>query len=101
MLLNSLECTYQTSYILALRYCFNDSIIFILIGIRKNVKEMFIDQMGCQSLNIDTIDNVSCCKFSRNKNNLHVLGLSLGCGQIFIQQTITDSVIAPLDIQKS
>uniref|UniRef100_A0A2S2QAU7 Protein lethal enticleless n=1 Tax=Sipha flava TaxID=143950 RepID=A0A2S2QAU7_9HEMI len=65
-------------------------------GIRNNVKEIVIDQMGhkysSKGHNI-SIGNTFACKFSRNKNNLHLLGCSTEHGEIIIQPTLTDNQI--------
>lgn len=55
---------------------------------------MFIDQFGClprknngvHNTNID-IGNTFACKFSRNKNNLHIVGCSTELGEIVIENT--------------
>lgn len=70
-------------------------ILFIyFIGPRKNVFDMFIEQIGClprkndgvHNTNID-IGNTFACKFSRNKNNLHMVGCSTELGEIVIENT--------------
>lgn len=61
---------------------------------------MVIDQMGCPSTTKDPIGQVYTCKFSRNKNNLHVLGFSTENGRIIIQQTLNYRDIAQ-DISQS
>jgi hypothetical protein len=80
------------------------NIIFVLIGIRNNVKEIVIDQMGhkysSKGHNI-SIGNTFACKFSRNKNNLHLLGCSTEHGEIIIQPTLTDNQIVQGPITRS
>lgn len=55
---------------------------------------MFIEKIGClprknndvHNTNMD-IGNTFACKFSRNKNNLHMVGCSSELGEIVIENT--------------
>jgi len=56
---------------------------------------MFIEKMGYvpqtndNTHNTNTrVGNTFACKFSRNKNNLHMVGVSTEHGEIIIQNTI-------------
>jgi len=56
---------------------------------------MFIEQMGYLPQTNDNTHNTSiqtgntfACKFSRNKNNLHIVGCSTEHGEIIVQNTI-------------
>lgn len=57
--------------------------------------DMYIDKIGYKrptmhnthNTNIDT-GNTFACKFSRNKNNLHVVGCATESGDIIIENTI-------------
>jgi len=54
---------------------------------------MLIEQMGYIPQTYDNthnthIGNTFACKFSRNKNNLHIVGVSTEYGEIIVQNTI-------------
>jgi len=62
--------------------------LIYLIGFRKNVNNIFIEQLGYlprKYFNNSIIDigNTFACKFSRNKNNLHVIDCSSENDDIF------------------
>lgn len=65
------------------------------VGIKKNVYDVFIERLSYTSRNSSLpntlfntdIGNTFACKFSRNKNNLHVIGCSSEHGEIIIENT--------------
>ncbi|XP_008188066.2 protein lethal(2)denticleless isoform X1 [Acyrthosiphon pisum] len=64
-------------------------------GFKSKLSDMFIGQMGYIPQANDNTDNTIihvgntfACKFSRNKNNLHIVGVSTEHGDILIQNTI-------------
>ncbi|XP_025200533.1 denticleless protein homolog B [Melanaphis sacchari] len=64
-------------------------------GFKSKLNDTFIDKIGYKPVanddfcntNID-IGNTFACKFSRNKNNLHIVGCSTEHGEIIVQNTI-------------
>lgn len=65
--------------------------IYYLIGLRRNIYGDLIGVMACRLKNWDEVDlslgSTFSCKFSRNKNNLHVAACSTEKGEILVQNT--------------
>ncbi|CAI6372891.1 unnamed protein product [Macrosiphum euphorbiae] len=63
-------------------------------GLKSKLSDMLIGQMGYIPQTNDNTHNTYCigdtyaCKFSRNKNNLHIVGVSTDYGEIIVQNTI-------------
>ncbi|XP_026818722.1 denticleless protein homolog B [Rhopalosiphum maidis] len=61
-------------------------------GFKSKLSYMFIDKIGYISQSNDTdnsnIGNTFACKFSRNKNNLHIVGCSTEHGEIIVLNTV-------------
>ncbi|CAI6353483.1 unnamed protein product [Macrosiphum euphorbiae] len=63
-------------------------------GLKSKLSDMLIGQMGYIPQTNDNTHNIYCvgktyaCKFSRNKNNLHIVGVSTDYGEIIVQNTI-------------
>lgn len=64
-------------------------------GFQSKLSDMLIEQMGYipetndNTHNTDTnVGNTFACKFSRNKNNLHIVGVSTEHGEIIVQNTV-------------
>lgn len=82
--------------------------INLFIGLRKNVYDIFFEQIGFlprkndleHNTNID-IGNTFACKFSRNKNNLHMVGCSTELGEMVIENTFNYSDTTNIQFQKS
>jgi len=75
------------------------SFIIYGIGFKNNVNDILIEQLGyfpkLNKNNTKTdIGNTFACKFSRNKNNLHIIGCSSEHGEIIIKNTL-DSFDSP------
>lgn len=55
---------------------------------------MFLDQFACVSQRNEYISynlgNTFACKFSKNKNNLHVIACSTERGELVVQNTLMD-----------
>lgn len=72
------------------------SIIYLFQGFQSKLSDIFIEKMGyiiptndnTQNTNIN-VGNTFACKFSRNKNNLHIVGVSTEHGEIIVQNTVS------------
>lgn len=58
---------------------------------------MFMEQLGGRltndSFSVVDVGNTFACKFSRNNNNLHVVGCASEYGEIIIQNTADDDCL--------
>ncbi|XP_050527322.1 denticleless protein homolog B isoform X2 [Daktulosphaira vitifoliae] len=62
-------------------------------GFRRNIFDFYVERLECEFDNLTinqehNIGNTFACKFSRNRNNLHILACTTEHGEIIIQNTI-------------
>ncbi|VVC34555.1 Hypothetical protein CINCED_3A012480 [Cinara cedri] len=64
-------------------------------GFKQNISENLIEKMRCTAYNMNNLEtyigSTFCCKFSKNKNNLHMVACSTDHGEIIIQNTLEDN----------
>lgn len=66
-------------------------------ALNKNIYDLYMDKIGYRRLKMDNMYNTNidtgntfACKFSRNKNNLHIVGCATEAGDIIIENTSGD-----------